>query len=409
MSTLVDTLQKACVLVTLMFALGRTGFVARLTVRPARQDPLLALALFLLMALTEVWIVQQQSLMSPRFIAACAAGLLAGPWVGVAVGAGAGALASMVAHASPVVSMLALMAGGLGTGLVRQFWPALALRPSVGFAFGAATSLLPYALTMLTERPVSLSLSVELLTAGVNGAGVALLLLVVDQIRRMEAQARAAAMAEVRALQARMNPHFLFNALNTLAAMAANDAGAIPVATARIARFMRAALNQHERPLVALSEELDTVGAYLEIEQLRFGARLHVEQEVDPSVLDALVPPFLIQPLVENAVQHGARAEARQRSEAGRVRLEVRPVGEALVLIVSDNGPGIPAERRPSILEGTADGAHALALLRRRLRGLYGNAFELTVNDHPGGGTVVRVRLPRRRDEAPSAAGRGAR
>jgi two-component system, LytTR family, sensor kinase len=396
LETLVPTLEKACVLVTLMFALGRTGFVARLAVRPAPQDPLLALAFFLLMALTEFWIAAQQPpLMNARFIATCSAGLLAGPWIGVVVGASAGMLAAALAGMSLVGYVLPLTAWGLVAGLVRRYWPERALQPRIGFALGAFFSILGYGWMQFVGGSTPLPLAVATLTAVVNGGGVALLLLVVDQMRAADIQARAASMAEVRALQARMNPHFLFNALNTLAALAATDPAAIPMATSQLARFMRAALEQHDRPLVPLQEELDTVSAYLQIEKLRFGERLYVEQAVDPSVLNAPVPPFLIQPLVENAVRHGVRGQEQQRDGRGLVRLEVRALGDALVVTVTDNGPGIPEDQRHAILSDPIDGAHALALLRRRLRGLYGAAFEMNIGDRVGGGALVTVRLPR--------------
>jgi two-component system, LytTR family, sensor kinase len=420
MEALTYTLEKACVLVTLMFVLGRTGFVARLAglgrragggpsarspslapVPPARQDSLLGFGFFSLMALTEFWVAaQHRTLLNARFIATCTAGLLAGPWMGTAVGVTAGLLALLLANASPVGYVLPLVAWGLMAGLVRQYWPERALKPGTGFFVGTVFSLVGLAWARLVAPGILRPLPVEGLRAIGNGAGVALLLLVVDQMRVMEAHARAAASAEVRALQARMNPHFLFNALNTLAALAATAPAAIPPATARLARFLRASLEQQDRPLVPLREELETVSAYLDIEKLRFGDRLQVEQQVDPAVLDAPVPPFLIQPLVENAVRHGARAWRERGLGRGLVQLEVDSQEDTLVIRVMDNGPGIPVDQRRAILMGPTDGAHALALLRRRLLGLYGGRFRLTLSDRPGGGAMVTASLPREWDPA---------
>jgi len=393
---LVHTLEKVGVLVTLMFGLGRTGFVAQIAGRPARRQPLLVLAFFTLMALTEFWVAaHQRSLLNARFVSTCAAGLLAGPWIGMAIGAIAGLLAMVLANASPVGYVLPLVLWGLAAGLVRHYWPKRARQPGMGFLVGTGFSLLGLGWARLVAPGILRPLLDELLRAVGNGVGVALLLLVVDQMRVMEAQAQAAAAAEVRALQARMNPHFLFNALNTLAALAVSTPAAIPPATARLARFLRASLEQQDRPLVPLREELETVSAYLDVEKLRFGDRLQVEQHVDPLLLDAPVPPFLIQPLVENAVRHGGQAGRQRGVESALVQLEVRPQGNAFLIRVSDSGPGIPAAQRRAILTGPTDGAHALALLRRRLLGLYGSAFELTIEDRPGGGAVVSVRLPR--------------
>lgn len=396
MSALVATFEKICALVALMFLLGRTGFVTRLTRRPARWDSLLAFAVFGVMALTELWIAASaHTLLDACFISVCAAGLLAGPWVGLGVGAGALAVVGAVEQSAPPVYMVPDVLCGLGGGLLRQYRPALGLRPVTGFLVGAFFSLAGTGLAHVLGRGSSLSVPLEVLKALVNGGGVALLLLMVDQLRVMDAQARAAAMAEVRALQARMNPHFLFNALNTLAAMSATEPDAVPQATDHLARFMRAALEQHDRPVVPLREELDTVSAYLEIERLRFGERLQVGEQIDPAVLDDPVPPFLIQPLVENAVRHGARARLQERGQPGVVRLDVRPHGDRLAIAVADNGPGMSEEQRRAAMQAPPDGAHALALLRRRLHSLYDADAQLNIGRGSEGGTLVTVSIPR--------------
>ena len=166
----------------------------------------------------------------------------------------------------------------------------------------------------------------EAQTALINGAGVALVLQVVAQVRAREESARLAAMAEVRSLQARMSPHFLFNALNTIAALSAIDPRAVPGATSRLARFLRGSLEQHDRVTVPLNEEMEIVTAYVDVESLRMGDRLKVEWCIDSGVLEAQVPPFLVQPLVENAVKHGIQPS----DEGGRVRLEAWAEGRWL-------------------------------------------------------------------------------
>src|SRR5208283_494090 len=119
------------------------------------------------------------------------------------------------------------------------------------------------------------------------------------------------ASAEVRALQSRMNPHFLFNALNALAALATFAPREIPRAAGRLRHFLRASFDQHEQGLVPLEEELALVRAYLDVESLRLGSRLKVEEAIDPGFSEALVPPFSLQPLVENAVQHGLQSSPK--------------------------------------------------------------------------------------------------
>ena len=113
----------------------------------------------------------------------------------------------------------------------------------------------------------------------------------------------------------------------------------MPRVTGQLRHFLRASFDQHERLLVPLGEELAVVGAYLEIESLRLGDRLKVEQTIDPDVLRVLMPPFSLQPLVENAVQHGLHSSP----QAGRLQLAVGVTGEWLEISVSDDGQGVPS------------------------------------------------------------------
>jgi LytS/YehU family sensor histidine kinase len=185
----------------------------------------------------------------------------------------------------------------------------------------------------------------------------------------------------------------LFNALNTLAALATIAPREVPRATERLRQFLRASFDQQERLLVPLEEELAVVRAYLDIESLRLGDRLKVEQTVDPGLLNVLMPPFSFQPLVENAVQHGLHSSLR----AGRLRLAVRATGPWLEMSVSDDGQGVPSTEVEQVFFGERPRVHALVLLRRRLEGLYGRSFQLEVRSEIGEGTTVTMRIPMRK------------
>jgi len=216
------------------------------------------------------------------------------------------------------------------------------------------------------------------------------ILAVIEHVRDHNKQTRAAAAAEVRALQARMNPHFLGNALNAIAALSTVAPRQVPRATGRLRQFLRASFDQQERMLVPLEEELALVSAYLDIETLRIGRRLKVERAIDPGLLKVLIPPFSLQPLVENAVQHGLHSSPR----AGRVRLLVRPVGGWLELSVSDDGQGVSPTEVEKVFFAERPRVHALVLLRRRLQGLFGRSFQLEVRSEVGQGTAVTLRIP---------------
>jgi LytS/YehU family sensor histidine kinase len=126
--------------------------------------------------------------------------------------------------------------------------------------------------------------------------------------------------------------------------------------------FLRASFDQHERLLVPLEEELAVVRAYLDIESLRLGDRLKVERTIDPGLLKVLVPPFSLQPLVENAVQHGLLSSPR----AGRLQLMVRPTGQWLEMSVSDDGQGVPSTEVEQLFFAERQRVHALTPLRWR-------------------------------------------
>jgi LytS/YehU family sensor histidine kinase len=191
-----------------------------------------------------------------------------------------------------------------------------------------------------------------------QGLGTALILVIVALVRDRDEQTQAAASADVRSLQSRMNPHFLFNALNTLAALATIAPREIPCAAGRLRNFLRASFDQHERELVPLGEELAVVRAYLEIESLQRCNGLKIEETIDPGLSEALVPPFSLQP-VENAVQHGLQSSPK----AGRLRIVVvRGMGVWLDISISDDGQGVRATEIERVFFPAHPRVHALSL-----------------------------------------------
>jgi LytS/YehU family sensor histidine kinase len=132
------------------------------------------------------------------------------------------------------------------------------------------------------------------------------------------------------------------------------------------------------------------IHAYLDIESLRFGNRLTIEEEIDPGLREVLTPPFSLQPLVENAVQHGLQSSAN----AGRLRLAVRVAEKWLEMSVSDDGQGVPSTEIERVFFAKRPKVHALALLRRRLQILFGRSFHLEVLSEVGQGTTVTMRIP---------------
>ena len=384
-----------CVLVTAAYVLT---FVPGLRLQDrsllSMRDRGTALLVFLVLGLVEEASVSRSGLLNERIVAVCAAGLLAGPWVGLAVSVFVTWLAVWF-DGLPLASIgISMLCGGLAGGWLNQWRPKLAQHPLTGFCLTLAVSLLRSSL-ILFFAPNAQALHIfgqTGMAAVLQGLGTALILAIVAHVRAHDEQTRAAVSAEVRALQARMNPHFLFNALNALAALATFAPREIPRATGRLRQFLRASFDQHERALVPLEEELAVVRAYLDIESLRLGNRLKVEEAIDAGLSEVLTPPFSLQPLVENAVQHGLQSSAT----AGQLRLAVRLAGEWLEMSVSDDGQGVPSKEVEQVFFAERSRVHALSLLRRRLQTLFGRSYRLEVCSEVGQGTTVTVCIPLR-------------
>jgi two-component sensor histidine kinase len=192
--------------------------------------------------------------------------------------------------------------------------------------------------------------------------------------------------ARLDALTGQLHPHFLFNALNSVSSLMHRDVAAADAVLARLGDLLRRTLRAGETPEVTLREEFALLTDYLAVVGARFRDRLTVEMHLEPGTEHGLVPHFLLQPLVENALEHGI---ARR---AGAGRIEVRSArtgddGDTLVLSVTDDGAGYRAEA------GASRGI-GLANTRRRLAALHGDRQRLTLVDRPTGGLLVRVELP---------------
>jgi signal transduction histidine kinase len=195
---------------------------------------------------------------------------------------------------------------------------------------------------------------------------------------RLEAQL---AVARLDALRAQMNPHFLFNTLNAVSAMVEKNPSGVRKMIARLSELLRHTTDTRAADLIPLREELDFLGRYVEIMEVRFQGRLRIERKVDPETLDALVPNLILQPIVENAFEHGAS----RASDEGKVLITTGRRDESLVLTVRDNGPGVVDESQAGV---------GLANTRARLGQLYGEAGTLTLVRSEEGGTVAEITLP---------------
>ena len=211
----------------------------------------------------------------------------------------------------------------------------------------------------------------------------------IEQEEREQELRWLASRAELRALRAQINPHFLFNALNAIAGLISVQPELADETVQQLAEVFRYTLRKSEKEWVRLDEEVEFVAAYLQVERARFGARLEIELSVDPAAGAIPVPTMTIQPLIENAIKHGVSAQEGQ----GRVRLGAALRDERLWIDVLDNGPGFP----PGFsLAGSGDASgHGLRNVVERLTGYYGESASLQW-ENGAGGTRVSITIPAR-------------
>ena len=199
---------------------------------------------------------------------------------------------------------------------------------------------------------------------------------------RLEAQLSQARLA---ALRMQLNPHFLFNTLHAISALVERDPQGVRRIVARLSMLLRRVLEEDAAQEAPLRDEVQFLRDYLEIQHVRFQDRLEVVEDVAPETLDALVPTLILQPLVENAIEHGT---SRIEEGMGRIEVHARREGDRLVLSVCDNGPGLGGDGSRSA------GGVGLRNTRARLQGLYGEEGALHLEPANGGGLCARVTLP---------------
>ena len=191
--------------------------------------------------------------------------------------------------------------------------------------------------------------------------------------------------ANLRALKSQLQPHFLFNTMHSISSLMFTDARAADAMISRLSELLRMSFEDGAEQITTLNRELEFVNGYLDIEKMRFGERLTVNLEISPETLDAQVPYLLLQPLVENAVQHGIA----KLSSKGEIRISSRQDGHSLWLVISDNGPGFDGRDASIAKPGVG-----ITATRERIQTLYGENQSLTFRTPPRGGTEVTIRIP---------------
>ncbi|MHB8654943.1 MAG: histidine kinase [Terriglobia bacterium] len=203
---------------------------------------------------------------------------------------------------------------------------------------------------------------------------------------KLEEQELALMQARVDALISQINPHFLFNTLNTVSSLVRFDPDTARTVVLKLSNILRRRLKAqvHFSPL---RQEIEFIDDYLDIEVVRFGRdKLQIRKEIDPETLEVVVPSMILQPLVENAIRHGIGPKI----EGGTITLRAWRNNGRLAVEVIDDGVGIPDERRHEVY----DSGIGISNVRERLKVLYGQEFTFEIDSKPGKGTAIRFEIP---------------
>lgn len=210
------------------------------------------------------------------------------------------------------------------------------------------------------------------------------------ELRATQLEAQLA-QAQLQALKMQLQPHFLFNTLNSISALQLTDVETANRMTARLGDFLRLTLDNAGTQEVTLRQEMEFLRGYLEIEQLRFQDRLQVKLDLAPEALDARVPNLILQPIVENSIKYAVV----QRAAAGHIQIRAALRDGRLRMQVQDDGPGLQLPARGNI----ATRGVGLTNTRERLQQLYGKAQRFELANVPEGGLLVTMELPLVKDE----------
>src|SRR5712672_1292540 len=207
---------------------------------------------------------------------------------------------------------------------------------------------------------------------------------------KLEEQERLLLHARMEALQNQINPHFLFNTLNSISSLVRFDPDTAREVISKLATILRRLLNSTDS-FVPLREEVEFIDNYLDIEVVRFGNdKLKVVKELDPSSLDVMVPSMLLQPLVENSIKHGLSSKI----DGGSIFLRSQLSDEHVTIEVEDDGVGMASAQLLERPSGIGEGGIGMANVAERLKVLYGDTARMTIDRRNGTGTLVRLRLP---------------
>ncbi|MCI9156636.1 MAG: histidine kinase [Lawsonibacter sp.] len=340
----------------------------------------------------------QGAIVNTRTISTLAAGLMCGPLTGVSAGMISGLhryFYNLGGFTSLACGLGTASFGILGAVCYRWFSRLSVRRPLALVGLTVAAELIQCVIILAVARPfadaAALEKAILIPKIAVNSLGLVVFSAVMDRMNRsllleqLEAQRQVELrqQAELRALQSQINPHFLFNALNTISALCLADPNRARETILVLANYFRQTLSINE-PFVTLQQELSNVDNYLFLTEARFEDAIHVVKELPDDLTRLRLPPLILQPIVENAVRHGFVAV-----DDRRVCIQIRQDEERAYIQVSDQGRGFPPEVLAKLQDPDDPTYSGLFNVRKRLRSIYGEQCPFAIDSTSSGSTVA--------------------
>ncbi|WCK54475.1 LytS/YhcK type 5TM receptor domain-containing protein [Aneurinibacillus sp. Ricciae_BoGa-3] len=348
-----------------------------------------------------------EAIANARTIGVVIAGLLGGWKTGLTVGVIAGVHRYLLGGFAALPCMVAPIIQGVLAGCMKNTLKKHHKHSSsvwVACAVGFGAEILQMLVILLLARPAGEAIAlVE--TIGIpqvfsNGLGVALFFAILIEVEREEErigaeyaskamQSLLVANAEIKALQAQMNPHFLFNVLNSIKALIRTNPENARQMITLFSKYIRKNMQSAGQDLIPIREELAHIRVYLDLIKFRMGDLIDIKWDVDDSCLSYELPPLTIQPIVENAFVHGLKNTVK----AGQLLISVKEAQGGITVSVEDNGSGM--DNKSGKLEGEEHMGFALVNIQQRLRHYFGEDVTLMIRSYPGIGTAVSFTLPK--------------
>lgn len=339
--------------------------------------------------------VQSSALANTRPIGSIVAGYIGGPVIGVIVGAIAGTHRYLMGGYTAVACAVSTIGEGFIGGIFGLKHKNNDFSIIRGIIAGVVAELFQMIIILGLSTPYKDALRLEQIIALpmiiINSIGVGIFINIIKNTKKqyeLNELAKEASKAEIKALRAQIHPHFLFNALNTIASFCRINPSKARELILNLSNYFRQTLNRQE-DFIGLKDEIEFLKSYLAIEKARFEERLRIHIDIEDNMMNIKMPVFILQPLIENSIKHGIL----EKESGGDVFIRVLDRKEKVLFEVEDNGVGMTKERLMFVLKNWP--GIGLSNVNKRLKLLYGKECEFQISSRVNKGTIIKFTIPK--------------